>query len=558
MKRCRTVAFSALLTAVFLAAGHGTWLVRRVSVCVDIKFREPAVFQVFFADEEETGLRFKTSLATTVEPGGKHVEFSLPIERLEHIRFDFGTAPGKIRAGPVVIRGTETRVLDWRDFRGRRDIGRFDVDEKGAVNIVATGGDPYAACPKTIGIRGRLRPDFGTMLYFVFLSALVGWLLFESGNSEQVPVRRPSKCNAAGCLTAAETPLPKGNRRNPTFDLAKFLLMLGVVSGHFLAFQFVKFDPFRTPGLNLARNALNMPAFFLIGGCMAAAAFDCGSWRKIVSRTIRLLWPTVPFFVFLSTVAFLSGWVPWLAFARFPRWLWFLRAYALVFLLSALLYRLGKTDRLRWALFGFAWMAMTAIGVWLPVDARFWIPRFAWEPTMAFRCFLPFAFGLFVLRRRPFHENPRTAAVCGLIFYGGIAAGMANEAVARGLNPYRMLDPGTAPPAQIVSCLLLHPLVAASGTVFLLGLCHVLARRFPRTVAILAPLGAASLGIYLLHEWPLLAVFWNKHGIRIPSWTLWPATIVWTVFCAKVAGWIGRHRVLALILFGMTSRKKET
>lgn len=538
MTRRTAVAAAGLLAVAFLAIGREAWLGRRVSVFVDLKFREPDRFQMFFSTSESEGLMFRKSAIAPVDPGGARVEFVLPIDRLERIRFDFGTKPGRVRAGPAVVEGEERRELDWRGFRVRHDIGLFAVDAKGAVDVSATGGDPFAACPDRIGVRGRLHVDFGVLAYFGLLSALVGWLL-------------------AGAARAPEPSVSGQSRRNPTFDLAKFLLMLGVVSGHLLGFHAVASARFGTPGWHLARNAVDMPGFFLIGGYMAASSFARGSWSGFLGRTFCLLWPTVPFTVLLSAVAFFSGLSPWRSFVRFPQWLWFLRAYAAVYLLSAVLYRLGRTDRIRWILFGLAWIAMAAAETLLPAEYRFWIPRFAWEPSMAFRCFLPFAFGLFVLRRRPFHENPRVAALCGLLFYAGIAAGTADPAVAAGLNPYRTLVPGTASAAQVFSGLLLYPAIAVTGTVFLLGLCEAFLRSFPRTVAVLAPLGAASLGIYLLHEWPLLAMFWDGKGVLLPSWTLWPATVAWTVLCAVAAIWIGRRQVLASVLFGTTKRNSR-
>ena len=538
MTRRAAVATAVLLAAAFLAVGHGAWLVRKVSVSVDVKFREPAVCQVFYSTSEDEGLRFRKSVIKRVAPGGAHVEFVLPADRLERIRFDLGTKPGKVRASPVVVEGEETRVLDWRGFTARHDIGRFAVGAKGAVDVSATGVDPYAACPDRIGVRGRLRVDFGVLSYFVLLSALAGWLLSASAK-------------------APEPSVSGQGRRNPAFDLARLLLMFGVVSGHLLGFQAVAFDPCATPGWHLARNTVDIPGFFLIGGYMAASSFERGAWSGFFGRTIRLVWPTVPFTVILSAVGFLSGRSPWLSFVRFPHWLWFLRAYAAVYLLSAVLYRLGRTDRIRWVLFGLAWIAMAAAETLLPAERRFWLPRFAWEPSMALRCFLPFAFGLFVLRRRPIHENPRAAALCGLLFYAGIAVGTAVPAVVAGLNPYRTLVPGTASGVQFLSDLLLFPTVAVAGTVFLLGLCEDFSRRFPRTVAVLSPLGAASLGIYLLHEWPLLAMYWNGRLLLLPSWTLWPVTVAWTILCALAAIRIGRCRVAALVLFGTTKRKNR-
>ena len=177
MRRRTSIFCSALLAAVILAVSHRSWLFHEVSVSLDLKFREASVCQVFFTDSEEDGLWFRKSKVVRVAPGGAHVEFSLPVGRLERIRFDFGTRPGKVRAGRAVIRGTRTRTLDWREFGIRHDIGQFRVDSGGAVDVLCTGGDPYAIRPEPLGVRGRLRVNAFAFLVLILAAAVTGTTL---------------------------------------------------------------------------------------------------------------------------------------------------------------------------------------------------------------------------------------------------------------------------------------------------------------------------------------------------------------------------------------------
>lgn len=177
MTRCCSVAVAILLAAAFLVAGHRAWLVRRVSVSIDLKFQKSSVCQMFYTDSEDAGLWFRQALTDFIKEGGARAVFSLPVERLERLRFDFGTEPGTIYAGPIVVGGADIRVLNWRDFTIRHDIGRFNVDDKGCVDILATGGDPYAACPQPLGLQGGKHVNWFALSSLVFVALVVWWPL---------------------------------------------------------------------------------------------------------------------------------------------------------------------------------------------------------------------------------------------------------------------------------------------------------------------------------------------------------------------------------------------
>ena len=172
-----SVSFFALLAVVFLAGGHRSWLPREVVVSVGLRAARPVPCQGFYTEAPEE--KFVAGKAVTVfaTPHGNRARISLPVESLEGLRFDFGTAPGTVRAGPVTVAGRETRALDWREFRVRHDIGRFVVGDDGAVNVEAVGGDPYAVCPEPLGVRGRLRVNAFAIAVLVLAAAFVGTAL---------------------------------------------------------------------------------------------------------------------------------------------------------------------------------------------------------------------------------------------------------------------------------------------------------------------------------------------------------------------------------------------
>ena len=177
MKRLRILFLLAFFAAAFLAIEHRSWLSKEVAISVGLKAPTSVPCQIFYTDEP--GMSFASAKAVTVSalPNGNPVRVRIPVKRLEQLRFDFGVAPGTVRAGPVTVTGRETRTLDWREFRVRHDIGRFDVDAGGAANVTSVGGDPYAIRPEPLGVAGRLRVNAFAFAVLVVLSALAGLAL---------------------------------------------------------------------------------------------------------------------------------------------------------------------------------------------------------------------------------------------------------------------------------------------------------------------------------------------------------------------------------------------
>ena len=173
---------AVLLAATALVAGHRSWLSREVVVSVGLRAPAPVACQVFYTDEPDAGFSEDKSATFFARPRGAEVRAALPVARLERLRFEFGTEPGMIRASPVVVQGAETRTLDWREFTVRHDIGRFEVDARGAVDVESTGGNPYAARPEPLGVRGSVRVDALSVVQIVLFALFVWTLLARLGS----------------------------------------------------------------------------------------------------------------------------------------------------------------------------------------------------------------------------------------------------------------------------------------------------------------------------------------------------------------------------------------
>lgn len=167
MIKFRPISATLLTAAVLLAAGHRSWFSHEVVVSVGLRAPTSVPCQIFYTDAAGAGFSPKRVVSVAARPRGNPASVSLPVSRLEGLRLDFGIAPGTVRAGPVTVTGRETRMLDWRDFSVRHDIGRFEVGADGAVDVECVGGDPYAIHAEALGVRGRLRFN-----WFVFASLL--------------------------------------------------------------------------------------------------------------------------------------------------------------------------------------------------------------------------------------------------------------------------------------------------------------------------------------------------------------------------------------------------
>lgn len=140
-------------------------------------------------------------------------------------------------------------------------------------------------------------------------------------------------------------------KRNPVYDVAKFMVMLFVVAGHLTGNGIVDSEL----GLSYFSNisvAVSMPLFFIISGCFAARIFEAGDVAKIVARIVGFLWPLAAFGIIFGLILFLSGKIPlWKCMlyplARVCGGSWFLKTLAIIYATVAVVWRLVKSIRWR-------------------------------------------------------------------------------------------------------------------------------------------------------------------------------------------------------------------
>lgn len=226
--------FSAIvavgIAAAFLFFGRDLWLVRGVTVSVGLKSSNPQICQVFWTESEKDSFRPERSRSVVAGPQGVSASFFLPASQINQLRVDFGNGSAPVRAGAVCVSGKSNRLLGWNDFAIRHDIAQFDVDGKGAVDVVAAGGDPYAVFSKVVGMPARTRISFFPSISLLLL-AMLFWVPFAGPGGvlwNASPDKGEAVCSKAflmlTCILvlfrfALSARLPPGFFRSPWDDL---------------------------------------------------------------------------------------------------------------------------------------------------------------------------------------------------------------------------------------------------------------------------------------------------------------------------------------------------
>lgn len=174
-RRHRNILLSAtlLLGATIFVLGKDVFHSKTVDVTLGIRSRIDSFCQVFWTEKPGTPFTPGRSKLARVFSEGSVATLSLPAERIERLRVDFGAGNTAFRAGPVLVSGSERTTLDWNDFDARHDMKSFTVDAGGAVDAVPSGIDPYAVYNRPIGIRCRRTVHPMTTACFAALILLV-------------------------------------------------------------------------------------------------------------------------------------------------------------------------------------------------------------------------------------------------------------------------------------------------------------------------------------------------------------------------------------------------
>ena len=325
--------------------------------------------------------------------------------------------------------------------------------------------------------------------------------------------------------------MSRSAEREAWLDLVKAAMMLWVVWGHLGLYKIV--SPETSVYMLNAKIGVNMPVFFVIGGYLAASTFKNADWCKLASRGIHFLWPQLAMAVVYSIVMMPFGEKAfcWVMNA------WFLRTYAIIYILAAVAFSMAETDLRRWLLLSALYLAM----LFWPDCVR--LGSFGQVPHM----FPYFCFGLMCLRQRPLRIDQKTGCLCGAVYLAFVF--LQGDSNVNGMNFWKasahwtaLLSGGTE-----LFAFFARTVVGITGSVFVLFLAKLLVAAVP-CAARLSSLGTTSLGIYVVHEYPLYAL--GGHLSPLPACSRWLVAICYFLACHCLVALLKRFWTTRIVLFG--------
>ena len=332
-------------------------------------------------------------------------------------------------------------------------------------------------------------------------------------------------------------------KRNPVFDVAKAFLMYFVILGHLRAAGIVVGTA--EPAWRLAMVVgASMPCFFAISGLFAAKAFETRNWPKVLFRTIRILWPMASFGIVFGSLLVLRGHgfrslltTPFNLFQT----LWFLRTLAIINVISAMVFLVGKKRTTRLVLFALAYVVLVLLPRSFP-----WY-RYGKEVMHM----LPyFAFGLFFLERVLEHSALPFAIVSFLFFL--LVAFFSGQVAHNGMGFYWVSAHwrDMLLTKRGLVCFFGRTAMGIAGTVSLLwGFRWILSKVPP--VSHLAPLGTTTLGVYAMHQWILARIGTHFHPpFPLSNEWKWAISGAILLVCHVVVVLISRNKFIHFFFFG--------
>ena len=327
------------------------------------------------------------------------------------------------------------------------------------------------------------------------------------------------------------------SRRLVSFDLVKMLMMLWVVWGHLGLYGLVEVD--RSVYMENAKIGVNMPVFFVMAGYFAAATYRNFKWSKIISRVVSYIWPhvTIPLVCAFFLVLFFDESLRHVLW-RIPLY-WFLRTLAMIYLLCAVIFRLFPNNAQRWVVLLLTYSVM----FFFPDLTRWW-----WS-AQVIHMFPYFVFGLMVLARWHLYRNIYLSFMCGVIYLAAVF--IQGDSFENGMSFWR----GSVYWNEVLFNLydfiafFSRTIVGLTGSLFVLFSADLLVRMAP-IIGHLAPLGRTSLGVYVIHEYPMQLIERHISFTPLSSDVRWLIAITWFLVCHMIVLLILHFKISRLFVFG--------
>jgi surface polysaccharide O-acyltransferase-like enzyme len=319
--------------------------------------------------------------------------------------------------------------------------------------------------------------------------------------------------------------------------------MLMVVAGHLTGNMIV--DGCMPQWYSNFNIGIAMPLFFIISGYFSNKSFERGISR-IISRIIILLWPLAVFGLIFGTILFVTGKIPFYKAILYPLVRvygggWFLSTLAILYAVTAIVWNLSKRTVTRLIII----IIVYALCFFSAEQGRIAsILRISNVLDM-----MPyFVFGLF-LPYLKWHQNKIISICCGVIFLSVVF--LEGDIHTNGMGFYWVPKNWriVLADSHLMMCFFARTMVGITGTVFVLWIMDRILTLLP-IISKLSVLGTTTLGVYVIHEWPLVQIHKYFDIAPLSSVWQWPLTFALFFICHYMTAVIDSNSWLKFFFFG--------
>lgn len=266
-----------------------------------------------------------------------------------------------------------------------------------------------------------------------------------------------------------------------------------------------------------------------------------------MSRIVGFLWPLASFGIVFSLALYLLGWITLQEAVIYPivrvlNGSWFLKTLAMIYALVAIVWKLIKNTKWRLAA-----VSLVYVGLFFSAGSygiRHWL-----NISNVLHMFPYFMFGVLALKSFEPHRKTIIPVLCGAVFC--VVVLLEGNVRTNGMGFYWVPTDFQAVVSNkhLFFCFFGRTLTGISGSVFLLWLMDKALKCFP-SMSGLAVLGTTTLGVYVLHEWPLVQI--HKHFMFQPLSSYWriPLTLCLFFACHYVTIAIRKYPKANFFFFG--------
>lgn len=336
-------------------------------------------------------------------------------------------------------------------------------------------------------------------------------------------------------------------KRDPLFDIVKGFVMVFVVSGHLAGNGIVsRGDSLISLWFGNFTMAISMPLFFMISGYFAAKTFDVGDVGKIAARIVGFFWPLAAFGVVFGLVLLMCGKIPLWKMVLYPAarvWggSWFLMTMAIIYAMVATVWKSIKNRKWRLVVIFLMYIGMFFSAGQGKVSSLLRIDS-------VLHMFPYFIFGAFALKGDGLYKKWFIAIPSGILLL--LVVFFEGDVRTNGMAFYWVpVDWQTVvSDYHLFFCFWARTVVGISGSLFVLYVIDRFLTINPR-LSRLAVFGTTTLGVYVMHEWPIIQISKYCSVTPLSSYYRWPLALIVFLVCHYVTVAIKNNYILRFFFF---------